>query len=99
MAITFSKFDGDRETKSSTVFLDGVEVGLIEVVNAEVFQGRATMRRTLKFEEVTVALTGALTSPDRDVTLNVADGYTRATGIKAAKALLKTWLINIRSTT
>lgn len=90
--ITFSKFQGDREAKTCDVFHDGEIVGVIEVINAEVFQSRASMLRTIRFEEVHVALTGKHSRDECDATFNVVDGYDRASGIRAAKALLKTWL-------
>ncbi len=90
--ITYSKFTGDREAKSAEILLDGVRVGLLEVLNSEEFQGRASMSRTVRFAEVTVALTGQHARDDRDASFHAADGHTRASGIKAAKALVRSWL-------
>lgn len=90
--ITYSKFEGDRESKACDVFLNGEVVGLIEIINEEVFQGPATMRRTIRFAEVNVALTGQHSREDREASFHTVDGYTKASGLKAAKAILNTWL-------
>lgn len=90
--ITYTKFEGDREAKACEILCDGEMVGLIEVLNDEEFQSRASMRRTMRFSEVTVALTGKHSRNDREASFHAVDGYTKATGIKAAKALVQSWL-------
>lgn len=91
--LTYSKFEGDREAKTCDVLLDGEVVGVIEVHNDEEFQGRATMRRTMRFSEVIVALTGKWQRHDREASFSAVDGYTRQTGVRAAKTCLQEWLL------
>lgn len=93
--LVFSPFEGDFGAKTCVVTLDGATLAHIEVINVEEFQGRGTMRRTRRFEEVTLALVGKYTREDRDTSFHAADGYTRASGIAAAKALLKEWVNEI----
>lgn len=89
--IQIGRFEGEREAKTALVTLNGESIAHINVINDEEFQSRASMRRTMRFSSVEVYAIGKHASDEREATFATEQGYTRATGIKAAKALLRQW--------
>lgn len=91
--LTFSKPEGDREAKTITVELDDTPIAYIDILNDEVFQGSATMRRTMRFSSVLAYSIGQdPVLPDFEEEYP-APQHTRATGVKAAKAAVRAALV------
>ena len=80
MTVTFTKLEGDRESKACDILRDGVRIGSIEVLNDEGFQSAASRRRVMRFDSVEVYLLDG-----SEKTFTAAEGFTSRTAVKAAK--------------
>lgn len=89
---TVGRFEGDREAKTADVLdANGKRIGYIHIENAEKFVSAASRVRTVAFDAIRVERFDG-PEDDREREYSAADGYTKASGLKAAKAQIQTWL-------